>query len=255
MRLHHRLDGPAGAPAIVLASSLGTTHAMWAPQASELATTSRVVRYDHRGHGRSEVPPGPYSIAQLASDVIELLDRLDLGAVTFCGLSLGGAVGMWLASREPDRVERLVLCSTSARFAEPEFWLDRARTVREHGVAAIADVVLERWFTHRFRTMHPDVVDRVRELLVSTPREGYAACCEALAEWDFRDEVRTIAASTLVIVAEDDPSTPPEHGRLIADRIPGAQLVEVRDAAHLVNVEQPEAVLRAIAGHLQREIV
>jgi 3-oxoadipate enol-lactonase len=253
--LHYKLEGPPNAQTIVFSSSLGTTHELWDAQAEELATSFRVLRYDHRGHGRSGVPPGPYTMEQLTADVAELLDGLELESVTFCGLSLGGAVGMFLASRAPDRVERLVLCSTSARFGQPDFWLDRARTVREHGVAAISDVVLERWFTPRFRTAHSDVVARFRELLVSTPREGYAACCEALAEWDFREELSSIAAPTLVVVAEDDPSTPPDHGRLIADRIPGAQLVEIRDAAHLANVEQPESVLHAIAGHLQRETV
>jgi 3-oxoadipate enol-lactonase len=192
---------------------------------------------------------------QLATDVIELLDRLELASVAFCGLSLGGAVGMLLASRAPERVERLVLCSTSARFAEPAFYLDRARTVHERGVATVADAVLERWFTARFRSTQPQVVARFRELLVSTPAEGYAACCEALAAWDFRAELYTIAAPTLVLAAEDDPTTPPEHGELIARSVPDAELVLVPDAAHLANVEQPQAVVRAIAEHAQREIV
>jgi 3-oxoadipate enol-lactonase len=254
MTLYYRAEGPDDAPAIVLSSSLGTTHELWAAQTAELAKSFRVLRYDHRGHGRSDVPPGPYTVEQLATDVIELLDRLGLASVTFCGLSLGGAVGMWLASRAPDRVARLVLCATSARFADPAFWLDRARTVRDAGVAAVADVVLERWFTPRFRATQPQTVDRFRRLLVSTPREGYAACCDALAEWDFRDDLRTIAAPTVVVVGEEDPSTPPEHAALIAGRIPGAKLEVVRGAAHLVNVEQPDAVVRAIVEYAHTEI-
>jgi 3-oxoadipate enol-lactonase len=253
MTLYHRLDGPDDAPALVFSSSLGTTHELWDEQADALATSFRVLRYDHRGHGRSEVPPGPYTVEQLATDVIELFDRLGLASVTFCGLSLGGAVGMWLSSRAPERVDRLVLCCTSARFAEPAFWLERARTVRERGVAAVADVVLERWFTSRFRAQEPETVERFRALLLSTPREGYAACCDALARWDFHDELRTIVAPTVVVVAEDDPSTPPAHGELIASAVPGAELVVVRAAAHLANVEQPQAVTTAIAEHAQRE--
>lgn len=255
MTPYFRLDGPRNAPTIVCSSSLGTTHELWDVQAAELATSFRVLRYDHRGHGRSDVPRGPYTVEELATDVIELLDGLELGSVTFCGLSLGGAVGMWLASRAPERVERLVLCCTSARFPEPAIYLDRARTVREHGVEAIAEAVLERWFTPRFRATRPDVVERFRGLLMSTPAEGYAACCEALAVWDFREELHAIAAPTLVLAAEDDPSTPPEHAELIADGVPDAELVVIRDAAHLANLEQPEAVARAIAEHAQRERV
>jgi 3-oxoadipate enol-lactonase len=251
---YYRIDGPDDAPAIILSSSLGTTHELWDLQATELTKSFRVLRYDHLGHGGSDVPPGPYTVDELASDVIELLDRLGLPSVTFCGLSLGGAVGMWLASRAPDRVDRLVLCATSARFADPGFWLERARTVREQGVAALADVVLERWFTPRFRTSQPETVASFRRLLVSTPREGYAACCDALAQWDFRDELRTIAAPAVVVVGEDDPSTPPDHAELIARGIPGAKLEIVRAAAHLVNVEQPDAVLHGIAEHAQSEI-
>jgi 3-oxoadipate enol-lactonase len=255
MTLYHRLDGPDDAPVIVLSSSLGTTHQLWDLQAAELAKSFRVLRYDHRGHGRSDVPPGPYTVEQLATDVIELLDRLRLDGVIFCGLSIGGAVGMWLASQEPERVERLVLCCTSARFADRDFWLDRARTVRDQGVTAIADVVLERWFTPPFHTTQPQTVEWFRELLVSTPREGYAACCDALAEWDFRDELRTIAAPTLVVVAENDLSAPPVHGKLIADRITDATLVVVRGAAHLANLERPETVTLAIAEHAQRAVL
>jgi 3-oxoadipate enol-lactonase len=255
VNLHHRVDGPDGAPVVVFSSSLGTTHELWNIQAAELATSFRVVRYDHRGHGRSDVPPGPYTVEELATDVIELLDELGLGGVTFCGLSLGGAVGMWLASRTPERVERLVLCCTSARFADREFWLDRARTVRGQGVAAIADVVLERWFTPRFHATQPDTVDVFRRLLESTPREGYAACCDALADWDFRDELATIAVPTLVVVADGDRSAPPEQGELIARRIAGANILLVKDAAHLANVEQPHAFVRAIAEHAQRQTV
>ena len=255
MRLYHRFDGPDDAPVIVLSSSLGTTHELWDLQAAELAKSFRVLRYDHRGHGRSDVPPGPYTVEQLATDVIELLDRLRLDGVTFCGLSIGGAVGMWLASHAPERVERLALCCTSARFADRDFWLDRARQVRDQGVTAIADVVLERWFTTRFHATQPQTVERFRELLVSTPREGYAACCNALAEWDFRDELRTIAAPTVVVVAENDLSAPAEHGELIAHRIPDASLVVVRGAAHLANLERPEMVTLAIAEHAQQAVL
>ncbi len=246
MNLAHRLEGPDDAPVLVLSSSLGTAFELWDGLVPELASRLRVLRYDHRGHGRSEVPSGPYTVAELAADVLELLDRLELDRVSFCGLSLGGAVGMWIASRAPERVDRLVLCCTSACFGPPEAWAERARTVRTRGLEAIADATMERWFTPPFRERRPEVAARYRQMLVATPPEGYAGCCEAIGAWDFRPELGSIAVPTLVVAAAEDPSTPPEHAELIADSISGARLVVLEDAAHLANVEQPEAFARAV---------
>jgi 3-oxoadipate enol-lactonase len=246
VRLNHRFDGREDAPVLVLASSLGTTLSLWDGNVAALGRSQRILRYDHRGHGGSEAPLGPYTVEELAGDVLGLLDELRLERISFCGLSLGGAVGMALAELAPDRLERLVLCCTSARFGSPETWVDRARTVRTEGLAAIVDAVLERWFTPRFRAERPDVVARFRAQFVETPHEGYAACCDALARWDFRDRLGSVAVPTLAVAAADDPSTPPAELQLVAAGIPGANLAVVPDAAHLVNVERPDAFASAV---------
>jgi len=233
--LHHRIDGD-GDRVLVLSGSLGSTLEMWEPQLPALGERFRVVRFDHPGHGGS---PLLYvrSVEGIAAEVAGLLDELGLERVAFCGLSLGGAVGMRLALDAPERLDRLVLCCTSMRFATPEFWDDRARAVREGGVGAIADAVLERWFTSAFAD-----VRRYREMLVGTPQEGYARCCEALREWDIRGHLDAVRAPTLVIAAADDPSTPPDGLEAIAAEIPDSRLVVIEDARHLVNVERADEV-------------
>lgn len=246
----HRFDGPEDAPVLLLSNSLGTTHAMWQPQVDALSGYFRVLRYDRRGHGLSDVPPGPYSIAELAGDVIELLDSLGLGRVSYCGLSIGGMDAMWNAANAPGRIDRLALCSTSPWMPPRELWDERAALVRAEGTAVVADATMERWFSPEFRAGNPDTVARIREMVASTPAEGYAACCEAIREWDFRDELRRISAPTLVLSAEHDPSTPPDHGQLIADGVPGASFVVLPGAWHLANVEHAEAFTAALLAHL-----
>lgn len=246
MRVHHRFDGPEDAPVLVLSNSLGSTLELWDGNVAALARRYRVLRYDHRGHGRSAAPAGPYTVSELAGDVLELLDELALEQVTLCGLSLGGAVAMWVARYAPARVERLVLCCTAARFGEPEVWAERAATVRERGLEAIVDDVMERWFTPTFRASRPEVVAGFRAMFVATSAEGYAACCDALGGWAFSGELGSIAVPTLALAAADDPATPPEQLELIAAGIPGAELVVLPDCAHLVNVEQPEAFAEAV---------
>jgi 3-oxoadipate enol-lactonase len=247
----HRFDGPEDAPVLLLSNSLGTTHAMWEPQVDALTGYFRVLRYDRRGHGRSEAPPGPYTIAELAGDVIDLLDALRLDRVSYCGLSIGGMDGMWMAAYAPERVDRLALCSTSAHMPPRGLWDERAATVREHGVEAVADATMERWFSDEFRAEAPATVAGVRAMVASTPAEGYAACCEAIREWDFRDELDRIAVPTLVLSAQDDPSTPPESGKLIAESLPCATFA-VLDAPtrHLANVERPAEFTEALLAHL-----
>jgi 3-oxoadipate enol-lactonase len=252
MILAHRLDGPAGAPVLVLSNSLGTTVGLWEAQLPELLPRFRVLRYDHPGHGDSPVAPD-LTVEDLAERVLELLDSLELERVSFCGLSLGGMVGMALALRSPERLDRLALCSTAAYLGPPEGWYERARIVRARGLEPIADSVLSRWFTERFRADHPDVTGRFREMLTATPPHGYASCCEAIASWDARQRIREIALPTLVLVGAEDPATTLDHAAVIAGEIADARIVDIPAAAHLTNVEQPEVFTRVLLDQLTAE--
>jgi 3-oxoadipate enol-lactonase / 4-carboxymuconolactone decarboxylase len=250
VELHHRLEGPDGAPVVMLAGSLGTSMQMWDDQAAAFAAGHRVLRYDHRGHGGSPVPPGPYTMDELVDDVLALLDRLGIERVTFCGLSMGGAVGMTLALRAPERIERLVLCCTAMHLGPPEQWLDRAATVRDHGIEALAPTVLERWLTP---SAPPEMVARLYSLLRSTPAEGYAGCCEAIAGYDVRGALGAVRAPTLAIAGAHDPATPPAELEAIVAEIPDARLHVLGGAAHLANVEQASAFNHALASFLEGE--
>jgi 3-oxoadipate enol-lactonase len=245
--LAYRLDGPDDAPVVLLASSLGTTAAMWEPQAEALSAF-RVLRYDHPGHGGS--PLAEASVTAFAAPVLAVLDELGVDSVSACGLSLGGAVAMRLALDAPGRIDRLVLASTAARFPNAETYAERARTVRENGLEPIADATMGRWFTERFRDAEPGTVRRYRDMLVSTPVEGYARGCEVVSAFDVRGELARIAAPTLVVAGADDPATTPSVGAELAAAIPGAELVVLADDAHLANVGQPEAFSRALVDHL-----
>jgi len=251
VNLSHRFDGPEDAPVLVLSNSLGTTVDLWELQVLGFARAHRVLRYDHRGHGGSPVPPGPYTIAELAGDVLELLDRLGLERVSFCGLSIGGAVGMWLGANAPERIDRLVVACSSARFGTAETWIERAAAVRAEGTEAIADAVMSRWFTAEFAAANPGVVRRFREMVAATSDEGYAACCDALRAWDFRDELGHVAPPTLVIVGELDPVASIVDGEVLFERIPDASLRVIDGVAHLANVPQPEAFKHAVLSHLE----
>ena len=249
VELHHLVEGPKDAPVLVLSNSLGTTLDVWRDQAPALRERFRLLRYDHRGHGGSPVPPGPYTIEDLGRDVIALLDRLGVGRFSFCGLSIGGMVGMWLASEAPERIERLVLCCTSAHF-DPDAYESRARTVRQHGVAKVAEAVLERWFTPALRESHPEVVEWAEQMLRDTPPEGYAGCCEAIAGADLPGRLGGIRAPTAIIAGAEDHAAPPDRSEFIRVSLPDAHVIVLSSAAHLANVEQPEAVTRAILDHL-----
>jgi 3-oxoadipate enol-lactonase len=225
-------------PVLALPSSLGTTTELWDPNAGYWSDTFRLLRYNQRGRT---------SVEQLGRDLLELLDELGTDRVSICGLSLGGATAMWVAANAPERIDRLVLACTSARFSDPEPWLERAGLVRDRGLEPIADSIVGRWFTPAER---PEVIARFRKVLVETPREAYAACCEALAAWDFRDRLGAIQAPTLVIAAAEDPSTPREHAELLARGIPDAKLAVLPEAAHLANVERAEAFSKLVTDHL-----
>jgi 3-oxoadipate enol-lactonase len=254
VEVHHLVNGPSDAPVVVLSNSLGASMEMWAPQLPALSSRFRVLRYDQRGHGASPVPPGPYDIADLGRDLLHLLDRLGVERAHFCGLSLGGMTGMWLAANAPERVERLALLCTSAHFGTPDVWIERAATVREHGTEAVADAAVERWFTPEFRAREPRTVARFRAMVAAQPDEGYAECCGVLERMDLRPELAKIRAPTLVIAGAQDPSTPPDpHAKLLAERIASARLELLDPAAHLANVELAEAVTQLILDHLDKE--
>jgi 3-oxoadipate enol-lactonase len=249
VKLAHRFDGDPAAPVLMLAGSLGSTLAMWERQLP-LAERFRLLRYDHPGHGGSPPAVGPLTIDDLGGGAVELLDELELERVSFCGVSLGGMVAMWLASRAPDRVERLVLCCTAALLGPREFWDERAELVRREGMAAVADTVVGRWFTPRFHETRPSEVDRFRAMLLGTDPESYARCCEAIRDLDLRGDLGAIVAPTVVIAGAEDRSTPVEHAETIVRGIGGSRLLVIPDAAHLANVEQADAVNDAVLEHL-----
>jgi 3-oxoadipate enol-lactonase len=225
--------------------------AMWDPQWSALGRHARLVRFDHRGHGGSPVPPGPYEIADLGRDVLALLDRLGLELVSYCGLSIGGMVGQWLAVNAPERIERLVLICTAPYLPPASAWTERAAAVRAAGSPkVVADAVIGRWFTAPFAERNAEVVARHRAMIAATPAEGYAACCEAIATFDLRSGLPGVTAATLVIAGAQDPSIPPEHGRAIAAAVPGARFELLDPAAHLASVERADEVTALIAEHL-----
>jgi 3-oxoadipate enol-lactonase len=248
--LHHAIDGPAGAPVLLLGGSLGTTLRMWEAQLS-LAGQLRLVRFDHRGHGGSPVPPGPYEIADLGRDVLALIDALGLERVNYCGSSLGGMVGMWLGANAPERLDRLVLVCTAAYMAPASRWRERAETVRSAGsVEPIADAVLAGWLTPGFAAAHPEVRAWLRAMLADSDAEGYASCCAAIERMDMRSSLERIRAPTMVVSGGQDPSAPPALQEEIARAVPGARHDVVSPAAHQAPVEQPEAVNRLILEHL-----
>ena len=248
-RLFYRLDGPADRPVAMLSNSLGTDHGLWDPQLAEIGTRYRLLRYDNRGHGRSPAPDGPVTVADLGGDALALIDRLGLERVRFMGLSLGGMVGMWLAIHAPGRVERLILCNTSAYIGQPEVWNPRIETVRRSGMKAIVPGVVERWFTPGFRERDPGAVEQASRMLLATTPAGYVACCEAIRDMDQRDSIEAIRAPSLVIAGAHDVATPVEHARLIVGRVPGARLVTL-DAAHLSNIEQAARFTSAVLDFL-----
>jgi 3-oxoadipate enol-lactonase len=251
VKLHHALDGALDGPALLLGGSLGTTLEMWEPQLTALAPIAQLVRFDHRGHGRSPVPAGPYRIEDLGRDVLRLMDDLQLERASYCGLSIGGMVGQWLAINAPERLDRLILICTAAFLAPADPWLERAATVRSAGTPeVIADTVVTRWFTAPFAETHPDTVARHRAMIAATDPGGYAACCEAIAAMDLRAGLPSVRAPALVLSGAQDPSIPPSHSRIIADAIPGSRYELLDPAAHLATVERADAVNELIAGFL-----
>ena len=252
VEVNHVVEGPADGEVVVMSGSLGSDHRMWEPQVESLVQNGfRVVRYDHRGHGASPVPAGPYSIADIGGDLIALLDKLGAARAHVVGLSLGGMTGMWAGAHAPGRIASLVLCCTSAKLGPPESWAERARAVREGGLAAIVDALVGRWVTPAFAQAHPERVDFLKGMVLGTPDAGYIECCGVIEHMDLLPELPRISAPTLVIAGAEDPATPPEHGRRIAEGIPGARLEIVDGAAHLGSYEQSARFTQLILEHLK----
>ena len=249
-RIHCRWDALHDGPPLVLAHSLGTSLDMWWPQVEPFCARFRVLRYDSRGHGASSVPPGPYTIAQLGTDVLRVLDAHRIERAHFCGLSMGGAVGIWLGAHAPDRVDRLVLSNTSAWFGPPDAMNARIEQVRREGMVAVVEPTLERWFNPAFRAARPADVQRIREQVLATAVEGYAGCCAAIRDLDLRAELGRIRAPSLVVAGSDDPSSSPAAALAMAAAIPGARCIEL-PAAHLANLGAVQAFNAAVLGFLE----
>ncbi|MDB5853467.1 MAG: 3-oxoadipate enol-lactonase [Herminiimonas sp.] len=249
LRLHYQLEGTPGAPVLVLSNSLGTNLSMWEPQMPALLENFQVLRYDGRGHGQSTVTPGPYNIAQLAGDVVALMDYLEIGRAHFCGLSMGGMIGMWLGAHLGRRLDRLVLCNTAAKIGTAEGWNARIDRVQSEGMAAIVPGVVDVWFTKNFQDTAQLQVGRVRDMLLASPPQGYVANCAAVRDMDQREAIAAVTVPTLVIAGRHDTSTPPEAGRFVADKIKGARFVEL-NAAHLSNWEVAQAFTSQVLNFL-----
>ncbi len=244
------LDPPADAPVLVLGNSMGTTAAVWEPQLAQFRRHFRLLRYEYPGHGGSAAPAGPYTVGELGAAVLGLLDEHGIGRARYCGISLGGMVGMWLAANAPDRIDALAVCCTSAYLPPAPFWAGRAQQARAEGTGPIAEQVVSRWFTPEFAAREPDVPASFVAGLAQVAAEGYAGCCEAIGAMDLRPSLPAITAPTLVIAGAEDPATPPWHGAVIASAIPGARLAVVRGAAHLASVSAPGQVGCGVLGFL-----
>jgi 3-oxoadipate enol-lactonase len=248
LRLNYRFDG-LQRPVIVLSNSLGTNLSMWDPQATVLCEKFCVLRYDTRGHGLSSVTPGPYSIEQLGRDVITLLDALKVESAYFCGLSMGGMIGMWLGVNAASRMKGLVLCSTAAKIGTADTWNARIKDVKERGMAAIATTVVLRWFSEDFVKKSPEVIEAMRQMLLQAPPEGYAACCAAIRDADLSHDLSRVTARTLVIAGAQDPVISSANAHLVAEGIPGASYLELQ-AAHLSNIEAAPQFTEALLKFL-----
>src|SRR3954464_758639 len=247
--LNVSIEGRDSGPTLMLSNSLGCTLEMWEPQMAALTKQFRVIRYDRRGHGKSSVPAGPYSMQRFGRDVLAILDDLNIARTHWCGLSMGGMVGQWLGANAPERFDRIVLSNTACYYPDPTNWLNRIKAVKEGGIAAVADTVIAGWLTADFREREPEITARMKAMLKASSQIGYVACCEALSTLDQRALLPRVKSPTLVIAGRQDPATPVAAGEFIRSQIPGAGMT-LLDAAHISNVEQPQAFADAVIAFL-----
>lgn len=239
-----------GKPPLLFLNALGADHTMWDGQVPVFAEHYRVIRFDDRGHGQSDVPELPYTIDRLGRDARGVLEALDVDSAHIVGMSKGGATGAWLGANSPEHVEKLVLSSCAPHLAPRDVWEGRAKTARNEGISALVDAVIGRWFTEDFRSRQPETVARIRAMILGASDEGYAACCEALAEMDLRDDIGLIPVPTLVLCGDSDPGVHPAKTREWVAAIDGARLEVIRKCAHLTNVEQAEAFNQVVLDFL-----
>ncbi|WP_085581698.1 MULTISPECIES: 3-oxoadipate enol-lactonase [unclassified Pseudomonas] len=253
--LHYQIEGPVDAPVLVLSNSLGTDLHMWDVQMPAFTGHFRVLRFDTRGHGRSLVTPGPYSIEQLGRDVLALLDALNIERAHFCGLSMGGLIGQWLGINAGQRLNKLIVCNTAAKIGDPSVWDPRIDTVLRDGPAAMValrDASIARWFTPDFSAANPAAAKQITDMLAATSPQGYAANCAAVRDADFRDRLGEIKVPLLVIAGSDDAVTPPSGGLYIQARVQGAEYAEFH-AAHLSNVQAGHAFSDRVLAFLKAD--
>jgi 3-oxoadipate enol-lactonase len=254
INVHYTLDGPANAPVVTLSHSLATDLSMWEPQMNALTARYRVLRYDTRGHGGTDAPAGAYSLGQLADDARAMLEGLGVARTHWVGLSMGGMIGQTLALASPKIFLSLALCDTSSRVpaeAKP-LWADRIKTAETQGMEPLVEPTIGRWFTAPFRERREDVIEPVRAMIRGTKPQGYAGCCHAIAALDLTDKLPAIKIPTVVIVGEEDQGTPVAASQAIQSKIAGAQLHILKSAAHLANMEQPDAFNAALTAFLSR---
>jgi 3-oxoadipate enol-lactonase len=245
----YTLLGDRDQPMLVMSGALGATRDMWDAQ-HPLAAHYSLLLYDHRGLGASPAPPGPYTVEELGADVIVLLDTLGVESASFCGLSLGGLVGLWLAAHHPKRISRLVVMSVLARLQPAGRYIERAAAVRANGIGPIASEVVARWFTEHFAEEHPETIQRFVDALAGMNAEGYASCCDAIATCDLRTDIHKIDAPTLIIAGEEDPIVPLSSVVMFGASFRDASVAAVTDAGHLVNAERPDIVNRLVLEHM-----
>ena len=252
--VNYRFDGPENAPVVTLSHSLATDYSMWEPQLKALAARYRVLSYDTRGHGGTDAPAGAYSLGQLADDARAMLKELGIARTHWVGLSMGGMIGQTLALASPQLFRSLSLCDTSSRVPVEmkSAWADRIKTAETQGMEPLVEPTIGRWFTAPFRERHTDVIEAVRAMIRNTKPQGYAGCCHAISALDLTDKLSAIKIPTVVIVGEEDQGTPVAASQAIQSKIAGSQLHVLKSAAHLANMEQPEAFNAALTGFLGR---
>ncbi|WP_180060062.1 3-oxoadipate enol-lactonase [Acinetobacter sp. YH12135] len=249
-QINYQTFGDATKPALIFSNSLGTNFKMWQAQIDFFQQDFFVICYDTRGHGASSAPQGPYSIDQLGQDVVNLLDHLNVEKAAFCGISMGGLTGQWLAIHRPERFNQVVVCNTAAKIGQEQAWNDRAALVREQGLQPIASTAASRWFTKPFIQSNATVVNNLQNDLAAGSAEGYASCCEALAKADVREQLKDITVPVLVVAGQQDPVTTVVDGQFMVERIANSQLFEI-NASHISNVELPNEFNQAVKQFIQ----